>query len=174
MVWAPTEVVEGGGTWGAYPKGFLAWAMERMGRPDPSETLHVCSGGLGPATPGIRVDIRPEVLPDVVADGRALPFPDRRFRAVLLDPPYSVEYAESLYQTEYPRPAHLLAEAARVTRPLGLIGFVHFLVPNPPPDTRFERVIGIHQGCGYRIRALTLYRKRAPGLPFQWKEAQRG
>jgi hypothetical protein len=126
--------------------------------------LHVCSGGLAAGTPGVRVDIRPATSPDVVADGRALPFADETFAAVLIDPPYTVEYARDLYGTDYPRPSHLLREAARVVRPLGRIGFVHFLVPNPPAGCDLIDVHGITQGCGFRIRALTVYQRRQRGL----------
>ncbi len=59
--------------WEAYPKGFIDWALERMGRPDARRMLHACSGSLHDA-PGTRVDIRPDAEPDIVADGRALPF----------------------------------------------------------------------------------------------------
>lgn len=108
---------------------------------------------------GVRVDLRAGARPDVFGDGRRLPFRSDVFDAVLLDPPYSVEYAETLYGVEYPRPSHLLVEAARVVRPGGAIGFLHFLVPVPPPRCRIERVVGVTQGLGYRIRAFTLYRR---------------
>lgn len=70
-----------------------------------------------------------------------------------------MEYARDLYGTEYPRPSHLLREAARVVKPAGRIGFVHFLVPNPPRGARLVRVVGLTQWCGYRIRAFTLYER---------------
>ncbi len=38
---------------------------------------------------------------------------------VLVDPPYSEHYARELYGVDYPLPAHLLKEAARVVRPGG-------------------------------------------------------
>ena len=151
--------------WGRLPKGFLTWAYEMLRlRPGEQSVLHVCSGGLGPETRGVRVDIRPEVLPDVVADGRSLPFAAESFDAVLIDPPYSQEYAEHLYGTDYPRPSALLREAARVLRPNRFVGMVHFLVPRPEPGLRFVEVRGITTGCGYRIRALTVFQKQPRGL----------
>jgi len=155
-----------GGVWGVYPKGWLAWALRvcQLTGCAHHELLHVCSGGLGRDVLGIRVDMRPAANPDVVGDGRHLPFADGTFRGVLLDPPYSVEYAEQLYGTSYPRPSHLLAEAARVVRPGGVIGMLHFLVPYPPPECDIVGVWGVTQGCGYRIRAFTVYRKEQRGL----------
>lgn len=152
--------------YGAYPRRFLAWAIRQL-RVAPCEVLHVCSGMLTAAEVGggTRVDIRPEAHPDVVADGRDLPFEDASFAAVLIDPPYSVQYARDLYGTDYPRPSHLLREAARVVRPCGRIGIVHFLVPSPPPRCRIVAVRGVTQGCGYRIRALTVYEREQDTLP---------
>lgn len=167
-LWKTCDVVHDGGTWGAFPRGrgesFLSWALRQLGARSSHDVLHVCSGGLGAGTPGVRVDIRAEASPSVVADGRALPFADAAFAAVLIDPPYTVEYARDLYGTDYPRPSHLLAEAARVVKPLGRIGILHFLVPNPPADCDVVAVHGVTQGCGYRIRALTIYQRRQRGL----------
>ena len=84
--------------WGMFPRGFIDLAIQHLGCA-PSEVLHVCSGGLSrrDVRGGTRVDISRTSRPDVVADGRSLPFPDRSFSGVLIDPPYSVEYAGGLY-----------------------------------------------------------------------------
>lgn len=149
--------------WGSYPHGFLEWATKQL-RCSPAEVLHVCSGSLGAGTPGPRVDLRLAAAPSVVADGRALPFPSDHFAGALLDPPYSVEYAEDLYGTEYPRPAHLLSEASRVVRPGGLLAILHFLVPAVPAGCRFVAVKGVTTGLGYRIRAFTIYQRDQASL----------
>ena len=167
VLWNSHRVVDCGSArteiYGQFPKGFLAFAYRILGLKS-DLVLHVCSGGLDTSTRGIRVDLRREVLPDVVADGCALPFADASFDAVLIDPPYSVEYAKNLYNTDYPRPSALLREAARVVRPSRRIGFVHFLVPHPESGLRFVEVHGITTGCGYRIRALTVFQKEQRGL----------
>lgn len=149
---------------GQYPQGFLAFAIKAM---QTTDLLHVCSGSLPPGTPGVRADIRGDAKPDVQCDGRALPFKDDSFEGVLTDPPYTLEYAQSLYGTEYPRPSHLMREATRVVKPGGLIGMMHFLVPSPTPGLKLERVVGITTGTGYRIRAWTLYRKEQSQLQFE-------
>lgn len=162
-LWTSPEVVDAGETpWGAFPKRFLSWAVRQL-HCDPREVLHVCSGGLA-AGNGTRVDIRRGAAPDLLADGRRLPFRDGSFAAALIDPPYSVEYAKDLYGTEYPRPAHLLAEASRVVRPCGRVGIVHFLVPMPPPNCKLQTVRALTTGCGYRIRALTIFERNQDGL----------
>lgn len=150
---------------GAYPNGFLEWAV-RMLRAPAHEVLHVCSGMLSADDAGgaPRIDVRIGAKPTVVADGRRLPFSDGTIRAALIDPPYSVEYAEELYGIEYPRPSHLLVEAARVVAPCGRIGILHYLVPSPPARCKIVAIRGVTQGVGYRIRALTVYAKEQRSL----------
>ncbi len=176
-VWTATPAVDFPGEhfWGAYPRDFIRWASQVM-QCNRQDIVHLCSGSLPKGEGALRVDIRPEVLPDVVADCRALPLADNCAAAVLLDPPYSVEYAQDLYQTEYPRPSALLAEASRIVKPGCPIGLLHFLVPFPPADTRIETVYGVTTGPNYRIRAFTIYRKQQAGLfessPKQHRENQ--
>jgi len=127
------------------------------------EVLHVCSGSL-PRGEGIRVDIRSEAQPDILADGRSLPLDDGSQEAVLIDPPYTEHYARDLYGVEYPRPSHLLKEAARVVKPCGRIGFVHYITPNPPPGCSLVRVFGLSTGFGYPMRAVTIYERHQAEL----------
>ena len=53
-------------------------------------TLHVCSGKshLG----DVRLDLDPEVSPDLRGDAARLPFPDGAFSTVLCDPPYNGKF----------------------------------------------------------------------------------
>lgn len=164
VLWNASPVFDGPApVFGAYPVGFVEWARMQLGATR-GEILHVCSGALGPEEGGFRVDIRQAARPDVRADGRQLPFRDGSFGSVMIDPPYSVEYAQDLYGSKYPRPSHLLAEDSRVVSPGGTIGFLHFLVPCPPAGCRFEHVFGVTTGCGYRIRAFTIFRRDQSGL----------
>lgn len=150
------------GVLGMYPASFIRYVLPWL-RCDRHEILHVCSGGLPPGE-GIRVDIRPEALPDIVADGRKLPFPDSSHAAILIDPPYTEHYARELYGTDYPRPSHLLKEAARVVRHNGRIGFVHYIVPNPPDGCRFIRAMGLSMGFGYPMRAVSIFERDSASL----------
>lgn len=151
------------GVFGMYPAGFIAKILPWL-RCERRQILHVCSGGLLKGE-GIRVDLRPEAKPDVVADGRALPFVDASFPAALIDPPYSAHYAKELYGVDYPRPSHLLAEAARVVVPGGRVGIVHYIVPNPPPGTHHVKTFGLSMGFGYPMRAVTFYQREQAALP---------
>lgn len=149
---------------GQLPRGFVQAIVPHL-ECLASEVLHVCSGSLGPEVGGVRIDIMSRARPDIRADARALPIRSASCRAVLLDPPYSVEYAERLYGCDYPRPSHLLREAARVVRPCGRIGFVHYLVPFPPPGCKLVGVYGLSVGVGYRMRAFTVFEREQDALP---------
>lgn len=149
--------VRGVPVYGQYPRALIAamlpWlACERR------EVLHVCSGALPPGE-GIRVDIRPEAQPDFVADGRKLPFADGSHAAVMLDPPYSEHYSKELYGVKYPRPSHLLREAARVVRPGGRIIIVHYITPKPVAGTTFVKAWGLSTGFDMPIRAVTCFQR---------------
>lgn len=147
---------------GQYPRALigklLPWLQCKRG-----EVLHVCSGSLRPGE-GIRVDVRREARPDVLADGRSLPFADGSISAVMLDPPYTAQYAKDLYGVEYPRPSHLLREAARVVKPCGRVAFVHHIVPMPPPACSLVRVLGLSTGFGFPMRAVTIFQREQSQL----------
>jgi hypothetical protein len=147
---------------GQYPRALIGKLLPWL-RCERREVLHVCSGSLPPGE-GIRVDIRPDARPDILADGRALPLADGSVEAVMLDPPYTEHYARDLYGVDYPVPSHLLLEAARVVRPCGRIVFVHYFTPNPPPRCHVVRVFGLSTGSGFPMRAVTIYQKEQASL----------
>lgn len=160
---------DGFAVFGRFSKGWLRHILrlELLGRGvGRDDVLHVCSGTLGPEERWT-VDLRPEARPRVVATGCALPFRDGSVRAVLLDPPYSDQYARNLYGTENPRPSWLLREAARVVVPGGRIGILHVAIPFAPPGCRLVTVYGVTTGVGFRIRALTLYERAQAELTLE-------
>lgn len=149
---------------GGYPLGFIEWAFNEMGRhhysgqADPDEVLHLCSGSV---RTGVRVDIRPEMNPDIVADCRNVPLSDGSVDFIMADPPYSVEYAANLYGTEahYPKPGEILAEATRLLRPGGLVGLLHHQVPVFRKPLKLIRVYAVHRGLGFGLVAWSLLQR---------------
>lgn len=151
--------------YGQFPRGLIAKLLPWLGCAR-HEVLHVCSGSL-PRGEGIRIDIRPAARPDILADGRAMPLADGSVQAVMLDPPYCEDYARQLYGIEYPRPSHLLREAARVVRPGGRIVMVHYITPAPAPGTRFVKALGLSIGFDAPMRAVSIYERDQPRLALE-------
>lgn len=156
---------DGFAVFGQFPYGWLkdVLRLRLLGNVERDQILHVCSGTLGPRERWT-VDIRLAARPSVVAKGQQLPFRDATFAAVLLDPPYTEEYARNLYRSEFPRPSHLLREAARVVTPGGRIGLLHIAVPITPPGCDFVTSFGVVPGPGFRIRAFTIYQRQQAQL----------
>lgn len=148
--------------YGQYPRGLIQKMLPWL-RCARHEILHVCSGSLPPGE-GTRVDIRPAAKPDILADGRKLPLASGSVAAVMIDPPYSEDYARTLYGVEYPRPSHLLREAARVVRPGGRIALVHYITAKAVPGTRFLRAFGLSTGFDMPMRAVSIYERDQPEL----------
>lgn len=157
---------DGFAVFGRYPKGFLDHVVKAhwLGRIRRDEILHVCSGTLSEAE-AWTVDVRPQARPRIQADGKALPFRAATFKAVMMDPPYSDEYARNLYGLANPRPSWLLREAARVVIPGGRIGLLHVAVPFAPPNCFLVDVWPVTTGVGFRIRAFTIFQREQDAIP---------
>jgi hypothetical protein len=154
----PTKHFEAFPDGGGYPKGFIEWALSTLGNVDYSRVLHLCSGSV---RTGFTVDLRESVRPRVVADARQTPFRDGSFEAIMCDPPYSLEYAQNLYGTTYPKPGELLREAARLLVEGGRVGLLHHLVPMNRAPMKFVKVYGVTTGLGTAIRAWSVLEKRS-------------
>lgn len=97
---------------------------------------------------------------DRSADGRTLPLATGSWRGgILIDPPYNARYACTLYGVAYPRPSHLLREAARVAAPGARIAIVHYIMPKPVASTRLVRTLGLSTGFDMPMRAITVYER---------------
>jgi SAM-dependent methyltransferase len=159
------DFAEGGG----FPSRFLAdVAYPTLGVTDPARVLHVCSGSVRAP---FSVDRRASVRPAVVADARSLPFRSASFDWVIADPPYSREWARTLYgisARQYPTPGGIVEEALRVLRPGGRAGLLHYMVPPYSTSTaRLVGVWGITIGPGSTIRAWSVLERIAePSLPL--------
>lgn len=87
---------------------------------------------------GFRVDIKPEVKPDLVCDAHKIletEIAHKRFDLILADPPYSDEESKDLYGTPKLNYKKWTEQCDFVLRPGGLFIVYHkYIMPNPNPD----------------------------------------
>lgn len=167
-VWilARAKLKDGRKRYGAYLGGFPERARALLGVRLDEPVLHVCgglaklypyAGGFGPNDKTL--DLDPLCEPDFRQDAR-LPYPDG-FRAVLADPPYS-EVDAGQYppgSTAYPTPNQILRRGLDAVGPGGRVGIIHYIVPSPPPGTRFVAVAGVMCGFNNRMRVFTVFER---------------
>ena len=85
---------------------------------------------------GFRIDIKPEVEPDLICDAHELTkHHSEKYDIILADPPYSTEEAKEIYGTPKLNYKKWTAEAEQLLKPNGLLIVYHkYVMPNPNPD----------------------------------------
>lgn len=118
---------------------------------------------------GFRVDLNPEVNPDIVCDAHVLTsYMRKKFDIILADPPYSTKESLDLYGTPALKYKTWTGECDRLLRVDGLLIVYHKLImPNPNPKiyTIVKRVfIGNRFNRSLRI-AIYFQKKAKSNLP---------
>ena len=118
-----------------YPGGMPLYAEEwlideaRMILRNPAPKILHLFCGMGNS--GLRIDLKKEVNPDVIADAHYLPFTGE-FDIILADPPYSNDEAKEIYGTPNLNYKQWTSEADRLLKHGGLMLIYHkLLMPNP-------------------------------------------
>lgn len=156
--------------YGAYLGGFPERARVLIGAGNNEPVLHVCGGmskfypyrnGFGPTDKTL--DIDPATQPDFLQDARA-PLPlnnGQPWRAVLIDPPYSIEDATryGCGSEVYPKPYELVTNALQVVPVGGKVGIIHYTLPTRPMNAKFVACVGVVCGFGNRIRVFSVFQR---------------
>jgi hypothetical protein len=145
---------------GGFPRNFEARLSALLG--DPPSVLQPFGGR---ASLGTRVDINPDLKPDVVADAHDLPFEDGSFELVLCDPPYSDQEAQDLYGAGPLHRTRWMAEAVRVSSRYVVTYHVR-LLPRPA-GTRLVRIIVVLLRVGHTARIVQVFAKDLPSQGSQ-------
>lgn len=119
----------------------------------------------GMAKTGYRIDINPNVHPNLIANVEDLSgLPSNSFPGGMADPPYTEEFASKLYNTPYPKWSLWTKELVRLVKPGGRIGIMqNYIVPRLP-DCDMEEIIVILLRIKQYPKIVTVQRKR---LEFQ-------
>ena len=106
---------------------------------------------------GLRVDLKAEVNPDIIADAHNLPI-TKQFDCIIADPPYSDDEAKELYGTGKLSYKKWAAECDRLLKPGGLLVIYHkYMMPNPNPE-RYRVVKRVFIGTRtYHLPRVVIY-----------------
>lgn len=92
-------------------------------------------------------------------------FEDYKFKAYLIDPPYSETDAEHYIggtgASVYPSPSLLLKRAFEVMEVGQRVGIIHYMLPKPPPNARFVACVQVICGFNNRARCYSVFEKLA-------------
>lgn len=108
---------------------------------------------------GFRVDLKPEVSPDLVCDAHEISkHISQKFDVIFADPPYSNDEAKKLYGTPKLRYKKWTSEATKLLNNPGLLIVYHkYVMPNPNPEL-FQVVKRVFIGNRiYHIPRVALY-----------------
>ena len=143
---------------GAYPLHFEKRLIRLLGNPSPDKIIHLF-GGLSEI--GKRVDIRPEVDPDYLADVHDLHMiQDGSFKAVICDPPYSDNESKQLYDVDIPlRQKTWIKEAVRICKDDGFVVLYHDRWLTKPPKCSYWMRIIVLPGQNHRGRICHIFMK---------------
>lgn len=135
VIWLPRPAAK---YKGCYPLGFEKMIPEIL---KTNNFVHLFSGM---AKTGFRIDIKEELEPDLVADVHDLScISDCNFDGGMADPPYTPEFAKTLYQTPYPKWSTWTKEIVRIVKVGGRIGIMqNYIVPRLP-NCEYELILVI-------------------------------
>ena len=136
-----------------------------------SETDKILHPFGGKAKYGIRCDLSIDVKPDYICDAHSLPFDDNEFDLVVLDPPYSEDYSEKMYATNFIKLnfKKYTSEAVRVCKDGGYIVMYHYLATPSMPDTVLIKRIFMETRIWHKLRCVHVYQKRPGAYKKKYK-----
>lgn len=166
--------------YGAYPAGFLERAKPLIGCC--GGVLHCCGGHakqypydknfLGYCDDDTTMDIDPETKPDILGDATdPETWAGRFWNGVIIDPPYTEADAANYRIPNFPQPNPLLKIALERVPLGGMVGMLHYIIPQPPKKkdqatgemiqlAKFIACVGVMTGYNNRMRAFSVFQRR--------------
>lgn len=143
---------------GSFPLHFEKKLLKELNIFEGNKILHPFGGR---AETGIRIDLKKEVIPDIIGDAHYLPFKNNVFDLIILDPPYNKEYSKRLYNTHHVKLRYrtYTAEAVRVCREGGYIVMYHYIATPSIPNTLLFKRIFLETRMWHKLRCVHIYKK---------------
>lgn len=159
-VWNIGNNYRGSGYHGSYPPSYLKRITSMF--PDAKDVLHLFSGSLPPG-PYTRIDINPDLKPDVVGEAEKLSvvLPNNHYDVIYADPPYSGEDAAK-YGVPLVNRNKVVKECWKVLKPGGFLCWMDMVLPMYSKK-EWKRVgeIAISRSTNHRVRAVFIFQKVA-------------
>lgn len=157
-VWRCTNPLRSGQNQ-AFPQRFLL-NLDRQYPLKGKKVLWMFCGGIKSSKNNDTNDIRPETQPTYPCSFKDIP-ERKKYDIIVADPPYNALYAKE-WDSDVPKPKHIIEKAARLLKPDGILLLFHIIVtPTHRRTTNFER-IALHPvlcGLGNAIRVVNVLRK---------------
>lgn len=141
----------------AYPKYITYHKGGRVTINEGIKVLHMFSGSV---EWGDTTDVRAESKAKIIAPYDNLPIPDNTYDVVIGDPPYADFFAGE-WKRDLPIPKRILIEAARVTKPEGIIAILHIIKIRAWKEANVKWIGGHGILCGDNntVRFLNVFKK---------------
>jgi|SRR3989304_9335481 len=139
---------------GCYPKYFEKHLPRIL------ETTDYVHFFAGLSETGFRIDIKPETKPGLICDVHCVPLQSNSFNGGMADPPYTPEFADKLYNVEYPKWSVWTSELVRLVKPGGRIGIMHNYIVPRLIQCDLEEIIVILLRIKQYPKIVTIQRKR--------------
>ncbi len=148
------------GYYGEYPPGYLDRVMSMFSDIGEQDILHLFSGSLDKSVKGVRLDINPDLSPDIIGDAEKLSsLSSRKFRLIIADPPYSEEDAKHYGRCLVNR-NKVVQECKKVLQPGGFLVWLDQAFPMyRKTELQLIGTIGIIRSTNHRVRMVFIWQR---------------
>ena len=157
-VWMLGQNYKGSGYYGSYPPTYLKRIMSMF--PDAKDVLQLFSGSLTEDVIGDRLDVNPDLNPDICVDAHYLSDAvKKKYDLVLADPPYSNEDANK-YGTSMVNRNKVIKECSKVLKQGGNLIWLDQVLPMfRKDDLSMWLTIGLVRSTNHRFRVVVGFEK---------------
>lgn len=135
--------------------------------PDAEEVLHLFSGSLTDDVGGDRLDINPNLNPNIVGNAEELSsLMKKKYDLILADPPYTKSdqerYSELMgRELKFPNRNKVVRECTMVLEEGGYLVWLDQVLPMyRKKDIELVGTIGLIRSTNHRFRVISIFRKR--------------